>query len=385
MERDATEPVTLALLCGLLCDAQIWQDVLSRLAVSADVRVFSFASFDSIGAMAEHVLKAIPGRFAIAGHSMGGRVALEIVRRDKDRVLAVALLNTGVHPPAPHEADTRGRLVAIAREQGMTALAAQWLPPMLGRTDLDAAVVARLTRMVERASPESFAAQVQALLQRPDASQVLPQLPGQTLLLSATLDKWSPPSQHEAMQRLCTDAKLVIVEDAGHFALIEQPEAVARAITGWLRPILETQRARSVRPASASIEEICSRQIRRYAQLNDAGAYEELAQLFKEDGVFIRPADPDNPCRGRKLILESFRSRPGRRSLHVVYDIKVQVDSPSCARVTSAVILFSVENMALSPPAIVKAVGSFTDVLHRVGDDWLFASRQGRITSRSPA
>jgi pimeloyl-ACP methyl ester carboxylesterase len=385
MVNDTTEPVTLALLCGLLCDAQIWQEVMSRLAVAADVRVFSFASFDNIGAMAEHVLNAIPGRFAIAGHSMGGRVALEIVRRDKDRVLAVALLNTGVHPPAPHEADTRGRLVAIAREQGMAELAKHWLPPMLGRADLDAAVVARLTRMVERASPESFAAQVQALLQRPDASQVLPHLPGQTLLLSATQDKWSPPSQHEAMRRLCTDGQLVIVENAGHFALIEEPEAVAAAITDWLRPILAAQRTQSAQPAPASIEETCSRQILRYARLVDEEAYEELAQLFTQEGVFIRPADPDNPRRGRKLILESFKSRPPRRSLHVVYDIKVQVESPSCARATSEVILFSVENTTSSPPAIVKAVGSFTDVLHRVGDDWLFASRQGRITSRSPA
>ncbi len=383
MAHGAPEAPTLALLSGLLCDAEIWQDVARRLETVADVRMFHFPAFSSIEAMAEHVLSSLPGRFALAGHSVGGRVALEIVRRSKERVIAVALLNTGVHPPAAHEAATRGRLVEIARQQGMAAVATAWLPPMLGRTDADPAITARLTRMVERSSPESFAAQIQAVLRRPDASQVLPQVPGPILLLSATQDKWSPPAQHEAMQRLCTDAKLVIVENAGHMAPIEQPEAVAAAITGWLRCIVEAQRSESAAPKFEPIADICARQISRYARLNDAGAYEELVQLFTEDGVFVRPADPDNPLRGRKLILESFNSRPPRLTLHVVYNIRIEVESPSCARASSEVMLFSVEDISRYPPTIMKAMGSFADVLHLVGGDWLFAKRHGRITSKS--
>ena len=185
--------------------------------------------------MAEHVLASLQGRFAVAGHSMGGRVALEIVRRSERRVTGIALLNTGVHPPAAHETASRGRLVSLARSDGMTALAADWLPPMLSQTDpVRADVRARLVAMVERFSPASFAAQIRALLTRPDAAEVLARLEIPTLLLSAAGDVWSPPAQHEAMRGLCPRAELIIVPAAGHMLPIEQPGAVAAALDSWL-------------------------------------------------------------------------------------------------------------------------------------------------------
>src|SRR5258708_38558072 len=111
MQAETNERVRMVLLCGLLCDDDVWRDVAEGLRDRADIRIISFADFESIQTMAAHVLKLIPGRFALAGHSMGGRVALEVVRRDPDRVTALALLNTGVHPPSPQEPESRGRLV----------------------------------------------------------------------------------------------------------------------------------------------------------------------------------------------------------------------------------------------------------------------------------
>lgn len=226
---------TLLFLSGLLCDETIWADVVERLAGAADIRIVAFPGFDAIGKMAAHALSIGPERFAIAGHSMGGRVALEVVRRAPHRIEGLALLNTGIHPRREEEIQSRGRLVKLARDQGMSALAAEWLPPMMGASPARIAqVMPRLTAMVERANPDSFAGQIRALLDRPDAASVLPLIEVPTLLVGATRDTWSPLAQHKDMQRLIPRATLVAIEDAGHMSPVEQPDAVASALRSWL-------------------------------------------------------------------------------------------------------------------------------------------------------
>src|SRR5882672_3283851 len=225
----------LFLMCGLLCDETIWADIPSRLAPVANAHVMSFAGFSSIAGMAERVLAAAPPRFALAGHSMGGRVALEVWRQAPERVTALALLNTGVHPTRESEYDSRGLLVRLARRQGMAALADEWLPPMMGAPpDRVAEVMPALKAMVRRFTAESFAGQINALLQRPDARQVLPSITVPTLLLSGTNDTWSSLSQHADMQRIVSRSTLVEIAGAGHMSPVERPDAVARALKGWL-------------------------------------------------------------------------------------------------------------------------------------------------------
>ena len=228
----------LFLLCGLLCDETIWADIPSRLAPVANAHVMSFAGFSSFAGMAERVLAAAPPRFALAGHSMGGRVALEVWRQAPERVTALALLNTGVHPTRESEYDSRGLLVRLARRQGMAALADEWLPPMMGAPpDRVAQVMPALKAMVRRFTAESFAGQINALLQRPDARQVLPSITVPTLLLSGTNDTWSSLSQHADMQRSVPGSTLVEIAGAGHMSPIERPDAVARALKGWLAAV----------------------------------------------------------------------------------------------------------------------------------------------------
>src|SRR5277367_6521712 len=102
---------SLLLLSGLLCDETVWRDTAQELASAVDVRIISFPGLNSIAAMAGHVLRMAPERFLVAGHSMGGRVALEIFRQSKERVLGLALLSTGANPSQTREIETRGRLV----------------------------------------------------------------------------------------------------------------------------------------------------------------------------------------------------------------------------------------------------------------------------------
>jgi len=166
---------------------------------------------------------------------MGGRVALEVWRQAPERVSALALLNTGVHPPRESEFDSRGLLVRLARTHGMAALADEWLPPMMGAPPHRVAqVMPALKAMVQRSTVESFAGQMHALLTRPDARPLLRSITVPTLLLSGTNDAWSSLSQHADMQRSVSRSTLVEIAGAGHMLPIERPDAVARAFKAWL-------------------------------------------------------------------------------------------------------------------------------------------------------
>lgn len=230
----------LLLLSGLLSDATIWADIPARLADVATVQVVSFRGFSSIPAMCAHVLKHAPAQFAVAGHSMGGRVALEVLRADPARVSALALLNTSVASVRDGEPQGRLALLRLAFEQGMEALAAEWLPPMLGsNANRRAQVLPRLTDMIKAWNPHDYAAQVHAMLHRPDALVALTSVRVPTLLLSGSDDQWSPVSQHEAMRRRIPHATLFEVHEAGHMSPIEKPEAVALALREWLATVVD--------------------------------------------------------------------------------------------------------------------------------------------------
>jgi pimeloyl-ACP methyl ester carboxylesterase len=199
-----------------------------------------YGSLDSLTAMADAVLRSAPERFSVAGHSMGGRVALEIYRLAPDRVAGIALLNTGYLPLAAgadgeDEIRKRAELVALAQSQGMRAMLRQWLPPMIDSRRIDdKALVNAIVEMMSRKTPEIFAAQVRALLNRPDASAVLEQIRCPALLLTGREDGWSGPAQHAAMAAKIAGSQLVLVPDCGHRSMLERPPEVSAALRAWL-------------------------------------------------------------------------------------------------------------------------------------------------------
>src|SRR5512139_1169067 len=97
------EAESLVLVPGLLCDDTVWRHQVAGLGAGRGIQVASHALSDSLGAMAERILDSAPPRFALAGHSMGGRVALEVVVRAPERVSRLALLDTGYEALAPGE------------------------------------------------------------------------------------------------------------------------------------------------------------------------------------------------------------------------------------------------------------------------------------------
>lgn len=237
----SANPPWLVLLPGLACDATVWQPVMPALAGLARCWVPPPATHADIGAMAQAVLRQAPAeRFALAGHSLGGRIALELWRQAPERVQAMALLDTGWQPrPADAagqaEATQRQALVALARREGMRAMADSWAPPMLHPAQLGGPVHAAVLAMVAAQDVERFAAQQQALLARPDAAPLLPTLGVPTLVLCGEEDRWSPPERHREMAGRIPGAHLVLVPQCGHMSPMEQPQAVAAAMAQWLQ------------------------------------------------------------------------------------------------------------------------------------------------------
>jgi pimeloyl-ACP methyl ester carboxylesterase len=231
---------SLVLLPGFLCDREVWRDQIASLADIAESTCLDWGTLDSIQAMAEEVLRTAPESFALAGHSMGGRVAFQVYRMAPHRVTRIALMNTGADARpsgAAGEEEERKRrvLLTVAQTWGMHAAAMQWLPPMLHPSRMsDTALVERIVRMVERKTPEIFERQMLALLGRPDANPVLDLIRCPALLLSGREDGWSPPSRHAEMAGKIPGSRLAIVPDSGHMSTMEQPEAVSKAMREWL-------------------------------------------------------------------------------------------------------------------------------------------------------
>jgi pimeloyl-ACP methyl ester carboxylesterase len=231
---------TLVLLPGLVCDRAVWAPQMQALSARMDCHVVDYGLLDSIGAMAQQVLDTAPApTFALAGHSMGGRVALEVLRRAPERVHHLALLDTGTNPLAAGVAGAKekaGRkiLLEIASQQGMRAMATQWAQPMIHPSRHGTPLFEAVLDMLERSSAEQFAVQITALLTRPDAGPVLPDITCPTLILTGREDLWSPPEQHALMAQAIAGAQLCIVEQCGHMSPLEQPEVVNAAFAKWL-------------------------------------------------------------------------------------------------------------------------------------------------------
>ena len=223
---------TLFLLPGLLCDAFTFERQAQALAPEYDVRRLDFFGLDSFAAMAAHVLAQAPPRFSLCGFSMGGRVALQILREAPERVARLVPAATPVSParrPArPRPASpwwtsrrrracrrfaTRGcRRCCTPHGKATAPSSPRWRPWCCARR------------------PPSTKGQIRALVGRADQTDLLPTLRLPTLVAVGRQDAWSPPAQHEAMAARIPGAQLRIFEDCGHFSPVEAPDVLTAAL-----------------------------------------------------------------------------------------------------------------------------------------------------------
>jgi len=226
---------SLVLLPGLLCDRELWHRQIESLGDVASPWVADLTLDDSMAAMARRVLAAAPPDFALAGLSMGGYCALEIMRQAPARVTRLALLDTGARADSPEQTARRRGLIELAEKGDFKGVTPRLLPLFLHPDHLkDADLAGRVTAMAHRVGKDAFLRQQKAIMGRIDSRPYLPRVACPTLLLCGRQDQLTPPALHEEMAAQIPGALLEVIEDCGHLSTMERPDAVDAALRIWL-------------------------------------------------------------------------------------------------------------------------------------------------------
>ena len=220
----------LILIPGLLNDDELWRDQIGPLSETCRPIVADITRGSTLAQLAADVLAVADDEFALAGFSLGGVVAQEIMRTAPDRVTHLALLDTTMLPDGADRAEDRRRLMAMADNPGkFHGFGDKLLDTYLAPTHRhDADMASRVRGMTERLGPEVFIRQ--SLIDRPDSRALLHGIFCPTLVLCGESDVLTPPDLHRDMAVDIPDSRLVIVPDSGHLTPIEQPQAVTDAL-----------------------------------------------------------------------------------------------------------------------------------------------------------
>jgi len=235
----ATEAMTqrtpIVFLPGLLNDAALWSHQVDGLADIAAPQVVETTRHDTVAEIAAAALSEAPDRFALAGLSMGGYVAFEMLRQQPERVARLALINTRATLDSAAEARRRRGLIQLARRGRFKGVTPRLMPTLLAEANLaDAKLTGTVTGMAERVGRDGFIRQQTAIMHRPDSRPLLPAIAQPTLVVGGRDDTLTPPAEQHHMAEHIPGADLVILARAGHLSPLERPEAVTNALRGWL-------------------------------------------------------------------------------------------------------------------------------------------------------
>ena len=226
----------LILLPGLLCDRGLWQAQMAGLEDVAETDVPDLTHDDSLPAMARRVLAAGPSRFALAGLSMGGYLAQEIMRQAPERVARLAILDSSARADTPEKTARRHIAMDLARKDDIAAVTRLLWPDLVhpARQD-DQRLLDALMAMARRIGRDGFLRQEKAIMARPDGRGDLARIAVPSLVLCGREDALTPLAWHEEMASLIPDAELVVIEDCGHLSTMERPAEVTAAMRRWLQ------------------------------------------------------------------------------------------------------------------------------------------------------
>lgn len=231
-----TEKLSLILIPGLLCTADLWRDQIAGLADLADIIVADHTQDDNMPAIARRILASAPEKFALAGLSMGGYLALEIMRQAPERVSHLALLAS--RPLADNEEERRKRedFIRLA-EQGTTfrGVTRSLLPSLIHPSRLDdEALTSRIFKMAEDTGREAFIRQERALLSRQPLTHILGDIRCPTLVLAGAEDGLIPTLVQREMAVDIPTAQYVELSTCGHLPTMERPEETTEHMRRWL-------------------------------------------------------------------------------------------------------------------------------------------------------
>jgi pimeloyl-ACP methyl ester carboxylesterase len=225
----------LVLIPGLLCSPALFADQVASLSDVADIQVADHTKHETMAAIAKSILAKAPPTFALAGLSMGGYIAFEIMRQAPDRVTKLALLDTNAQPDPPDRAPARRALCARADLEGIAPVSASLLPQWVHPDRLtDQTLVSTVGLMAETVGITAFRRQIEAIITRPDSRPSLAAIKVPTMVLVGREDKATPVAQAEEIARGIKGSKLVVIEHCGHLTTMERPAEVTKAMRTWL-------------------------------------------------------------------------------------------------------------------------------------------------------
>lgn len=220
---------------GLLCTEIMWRPQVTEFAGDHNITIGETKLDNSISGMASRILADAPDEFALAGLSMGGYVAFEMMRQAPDRVTRLALLDTRATCDTAVETERRKDMLALAgkgRFHGVTDRLMPLLvhPDRLSETDLTGGI----KQMARDVGPDGFVRQTEAIMDRRDSRDTCLEIAVPSLVLCGRQDKVTPLHQHEEMASLLPDVEMVIIEDCGHMSTMERPAETNSALMDWL-------------------------------------------------------------------------------------------------------------------------------------------------------
>ena len=228
--------VPLVLVPGPLCDAQLWQPQAANLADIADIWIADHTRSDSMAGVARDVLAGAPfANFALAGLSMGGYVALEIMRQAPQRVTRLALLDTAANAESRAQTQRRMAFIALAEGGEFPQVTEILLPLLVHPARLaEAEFIEFVKSMAKNVGKEAFVRQQRAIMSRADSLDLLPAIDCPTLVLCGRQDALTPLARHQEIAAGIEGARLEVIEDCGHLSTLERPAAVNAALRRWL-------------------------------------------------------------------------------------------------------------------------------------------------------
>jgi pimeloyl-ACP methyl ester carboxylesterase len=230
------EALPILLVPGLNCSPRLYAAQMPALWAFGPVTVADHRRDETMEAIAGRILRDAPARFALAGLSMGGYVAMAIQRAAPERVAKLALLDTGPRADMPQQIENRKRQIDIAANGRFAEIPGlQW--PMLVHKNRqhDEALKAVVVQMAEETGADAFVRQQRAIMARPDSRPGLSRIACPTLILVGDGDQLTPPELSEEMNALIPGSRLVKVPDCGHLSTLERPDVVTRALVNWMQ------------------------------------------------------------------------------------------------------------------------------------------------------
>lgn len=231
-----TVPLPLLLVPGLLCSARLYAPQIAALWAHGPVMVADHRQAEDMAAIAAGILAQAPPRFALAGLSMGGYIALTMLWQAPQRIVKLALLDTAARPDTPEQSAARQQLIGLAHVGKLDQVVDALVPRFLHRNRRDDTELNRIIRdMAADTGAEAFVRQEKAIMAREDARPLLSAIQCPTLVLVGDGDELTPPELAREIAAGVPGARMVIVPDCGHLSTIEKPDAVNGALAEWLR------------------------------------------------------------------------------------------------------------------------------------------------------